>query len=61
MVTYFVLFVALGFGIGLSFVWGLSQGSVWGLAALGELLLGYFIYEIVEADRISKIKGENND
>lgn len=58
MLTYFLIFTAIGFAIGrfipnprvgffymafISLVWGANSQAVWGLATLGELLLGYFV------------------
>ena len=58
MLKYFLIFTAIGFAIGrfipnprmgffymaaISLLWGASSQAIWGLATLGELLLGYFV------------------
>ncbi len=58
MFMYFLLFTALGAGLGkfieepktaltviivISALWGLSSQIIWGLVSLGELFLGYFL------------------
>ena len=61
MLKYFILFSILG-GIvgklvkeqknslftliGIAIFWGIMSKPVWGLVALGELLLGYFIVKL---------------
>ena len=69
MITYFVLLTAIGFAVGflkkdkrttlgilviIAIVWGLMHQFIWGFVALGELLLGYFVYDIIEGDKDSK-------
>lgn len=59
MLIYFIIFTASGFIIGklvkdinnaitiiivASIIWGLVKAPIWGLATLGELSLGFFIY-----------------
>ena len=59
MLTYFIVFTILGFVIGTlvgdmkkaipiivaaSILWGLISAPIWGLATLGELSLGFYIY-----------------
>ena len=59
MLIYFIAFTISGFIIGtmvkdieksipimmsISVVWGLIYAPVWGLAALGELSLGFYIF-----------------
>jgi hypothetical protein len=57
MIAYFLVFILLGYLIGkvlsknngiyliifIAIVWGISSAPVWGLATLGELLLGFLI------------------
>jgi len=74
MFTYFVIFTAIGFAIGhfnddkkqslgiilvIAALWGMSHQMIWGLATLGELMLGYFIYEVTEGQK-SKNNGESD-
>lgn len=62
MLMYFIIFTVCGFIIGtlakdinkaipiiivLSILWGLANAPIWGLATLGELSLGFFIYLMV--------------
>ena len=77
MLTYFVLLTALGFAVGflkkdkqttlgilavIAIIWGLTHQVIWGFAALGELLLGYFIYDIVEGNKAAiKLKDKEHD
>jgi len=59
MLTYFIVFTIVGFVIGTlvrdtkkaipiivaaSILWGLINAPIWGLATLGELSLGFYIY-----------------
>ena len=59
MLMYFIIFTIIGFIIGtmvkdiekfipiiigISIIWGLIYAPVWGLAALGELSLGFYIF-----------------
>jgi uncharacterized membrane protein (Fun14 family) len=59
MLTYFIIFTVIGFVIGtmvkdieksipiiigISILWGLIYAPVWGLATLGELSLGFYIF-----------------
>ncbi len=60
MLAYILIFSLLGFLIGrflsrnngvilivsLSILWGISSAPVWGLASLGEMLLGFYISQI---------------
>ena len=69
MFTYFVLLTAIGFVVGflkknkqttlgiiifIAIAWGLMHQVIWGFVALGELLLGYFLYDIVEGSKDAK-------
>jgi len=62
MLKYLLIFSLLGFAISafvknekntfivfsvISIFWGLSTAPIWGLATLGELSLGYFIYKAI--------------
>ena len=61
MLIYFLLFTLAGFLIGkffsqdkgvilivvLAILWGMSSAPVWGLASLGEMLLGLYLSKIV--------------
>ena len=63
MIIYFLLFTALGvfFGkatesdpkmgiywiLGVAVFWGYVSAPIWGLAALGEMLLGYVIATVI--------------
>jgi len=61
MLIYFLLFTLAGYIIGriltqdkalilivlLAVLWGISSAPVWGLASLGEMLLGLYISKIV--------------
>ncbi len=59
MLMYFIVFTIIGFVIGTlvrdinkaipiiigaSILWGLISAPIWGLATLGELSLGFYIY-----------------
>jgi len=59
MLFYFIVFTIIGFVIGsavrdinkaipviivASVLWGLISAPIWGLATLGELSLGFYIY-----------------
>ena len=60
MLFYFLLFTLVGYFIGkfftqdkgvilivvLAILWGISSAPVWGLASLGEMLLGLYLYNI---------------
>ena len=61
MLMYFIIFTVIGFVIGavvqdleksipiiigISILWGFVYAPVWGLAALGELSLGFYIFLI---------------
>ena len=67
MLMYFLLFVGVGLAIGhfvkeqkqalvvalfIAVFWALSSRVIWGFVTLGELLLGYLIYEIFFANRV---------
>lgn len=62
MLTYFIGFSILGFFIkrmvdddkfalliilGIAVLWGFTHQAIWGLVALGELLLGYVFSSLV--------------
>jgi Na+-driven multidrug efflux pump len=61
MLIYFLLFTLAGYFIGkfftqdksvilivvLAILWGMSSAPVWGLASLGEMLLGLYLSKIV--------------
>ena len=62
MLMYFIIFTVSGFIVGLlvkdinkaipiivasSILWGLVNAPIWGLATLGELSLGFFIYLMI--------------
>ncbi len=64
MLMYFIVFSVIGFIIGIStksiqkampaiifisVVWGISTAPIWGLATLGELSLGFFIYTMTSS------------
>ena len=61
MLMYFIIFTVIGFVLGTtlkdiqkvapviiagSVLWGLISAPIWGLATLGELSLGFFIYTL---------------
>ena len=61
MLMYFIVFTVIGFIIGImvkdleksipviigiSILWGFVDAPVWGLAALGELSLGFYIFRM---------------
>jgi hypothetical protein len=60
LLFYFLLFTLAGYLIGKFFtqdkgviiivvfaiLWGISSAQVWGLASLGEMLLGLYLYKI---------------
>jgi uncharacterized membrane protein (Fun14 family) len=62
MLMYFIVFTVIGFIIGtmvkdieksipiiigISILWGLIYAPVWGLACLGELSLGFYIFTML--------------
>jgi hypothetical protein len=61
MLIYFLLFTLAGYLIGkfftqhkgviiivvLAVLWGISSAPVWGLASLGEMLLGLYLSRII--------------
>jgi hypothetical protein len=61
MLIYFLLFTLAGYFIGkfftqdkgvilivvLAILWGISSAPVWGLASLGEMLLGLYLSRII--------------
>lgn len=61
MLFYFLLFTLAGYFIGkffsqdngvilivvIAILWGISSAPVWGLASLGEMLLGLYLSKIV--------------
>jgi len=60
MLIYFLIFTLAGFLIGkffsqdkgviiivvLAIIWGISSAPVWGLASLGEMMFGLYLYQI---------------
>ena len=61
MLIYFIIFCAVGAAIGkfsrdrktalaiilgAATLWGISHMAIWGLVTLGELLLGYFLFDV---------------
>lgn len=77
MIVYFLLFTALGifFGkatesdpkmgvgwiIAIAIFWGYVSEPIWGLAALGEMLLGYVIATVIMAKKpVPKSNGESD-
>ena len=67
MLMYFIGFTILGFVLGvtmrevekaapviiiISILWGLTSAPIWGLATLGELSLGFYIFTMI---------GQNNN
>ena len=67
MLMYFIGFTILGFVLGatmrdvkkaspviivISILWGLTSAPIWGLATLGELSLGFYLFMML---------GENNN
>ena len=66
MLLYFILFsgiglaigkfvndrkVALGIILGIAVLWGMGHRSIWGFVTLGELLLGYFLFDLFLRDK----------
>lgn len=64
-VDYFVIFVAIGFIVGLvnkyaiitlgmliaiSILWGITSGAFWGFASMLEVSLGYAIYRYIKKE-----------
>jgi uncharacterized membrane protein (Fun14 family) len=62
MLMYFIVFTVIGFIIGtmvkdieksipiiigISILWGLIYAPIWGLACLGELSLGFYIFTML--------------
>ena len=62
MLMYFIGFTILGFVLGaimkdvekvapiiivIAVLWGLTSAPIWGLAALGELSLGYYFFTML--------------
>ena len=62
MLMYFIGFTILGFVLGvtmrevekaapviivISILWGLTSAPIWGLATLGELSLGFYIFTML--------------
>jgi hypothetical protein len=61
MFIYFLIFTLVGYFIGrlftqdkgvilivvLAVLWGISSAPVWGLASLGEMLLGLYLSKII--------------
>jgi len=75
MLFYFTVFIVIGLGLGkfvankkvalaliivLSIFWGLSHKEIWGLVTLGELLLGYFLFDVLLRAKEEVIIGESN-
>ena len=61
MLIYFIIFCAVGAAIGkfsrnrktalaiilgAAMLWGVAHMPIWGLVTLGELLLGYFLFDV---------------
>ena len=61
MLIYFIIFCAVGAAIGkfsrdrktalaiilgAATLWGVAHMAIWGLVTLGELLLGYFLFDV---------------
>ena len=61
MLIYFIIFCAIGAAIGkfsrnrktalaiilgAAMLWGAAHMPIWGLVTLGELLLGYFLFDV---------------
>ena len=72
MLIYFVIFclsgvaigkfindrkIALSIILGLALLWGIAYMAIWGLVTVGELLLGYFLFDIFlkERNSVSKV------
>lgn len=68
MLLYFILFgglglaigkflndrkVALGIILGIAVLWGMGHRSIWGFVTLGELLLGYFLFDVFLREKSS--------
>lgn len=64
MVIYFIIFLLIGGMVGkiikneviivsvivlISILWGLTHHYIWGFVSLGEMLLGYFIFKILQS------------
>lgn len=73
MLIYLVIFMIVGFAIakafddkktalglllGIAVLWGASHRLIWGFVTLGELLLGYFLFELFDNN---KSKNANTD
>lgn len=61
MLIYFIIFCVVGAAIGkfsrnrktalaiilgAAMLWGIAHMAIWGLVTLGELLLGYFLFDV---------------
>ena len=73
MLLYFIMFsgiglaigkfvndrkVALGIILGIAVLWGLGHRSIWGFVTLGELLLGYFLFDVFLRDKSGEDGGD---
>jgi len=62
MLFYFIVFTIIGFLVPIvskgesdsiitiiviAIMWGIASGPIWGLAALGEMILGFFLSRII--------------
>ncbi len=71
MLMYFIVFIIIGFVIGAlvkdiskampiiiaaSILWGLISAPIWGIATLGELSLGFYIYTMTNKKDSSIVK-----
>ena len=76
MLIYFIIFCAVGAAIGkfsrdrktalaiilgAAMLWGISHMAIWGLVTLGELLLGYFLYDVFLKETHSAIETEDEN
>jgi hypothetical protein len=70
MVFYFLLFAAIGVGVGkfvedkktalliivgFAVFWGVTHRAIWGFVTMGELLLGYVLVDLISAKPPSDI------
>jgi hypothetical protein len=76
MATYFVILAAIGFGVGylkkdkkttlgilvgIAVVWGITHQAIWGFVALGELFLGYYVFDLVEDGKSLEKSGRDKN
>jgi hypothetical protein len=74
MLFYLILFVGIGFAIakfvedkkvalgliaGVALLWGASHRSIWGYVTLGELLLGYVLFDVFIRQKQTESEQEN--